>query len=103
MKFITYRHQTREHENGYLMLLFQACHSGWKGNQSLALELLWMSATPTVFHVNQRDGTGNQLEEVGVWRESIAPARRLKLAPVKGNHLITPLETQGSAGKSIAN
>lgn len=25
-------------------------------------------------------------EEVGVWRESIAPARRLKLAAVKGNH-----------------
>ena len=33
----------------------QACHSGWKGNQSLSLELLWMSATPTVFHANQRE------------------------------------------------
>lgn len=30
-------------------------------------------------------------EEVGVWRESIAPARRLELAAVKGNHLITQL------------
>lgn len=37
------------------------------------------------------NNTDNQciFEEVGVWRESIAPARRLKLAAVKGNHLIT--------------
>lgn len=34
------------------------------------------------------NNTGNQciFEEGGVWRESIAPARRLKLAAVKGNH-----------------
>ena len=63
-----------------MMVCGQACHSGWKGNQSLALELLWMSATPTVFHANQRDDTDNQciFEEVGVWRESITLARRLK-------------------------
>lgn len=30
-------------------------------------------------------------EEVGVWRGSITPARRLNLAAVKGNHLITQL------------
>ena len=85
----------------------QACHSSWKGNQSLSLELLWMSATPAAFHANQRDDTDtdNQciFEEVGAWRESIAPARRLKLAPVKGNHLITPLETPGGTGKTTAN
>lgn len=40
-----------------------------------------MSATPTVFHVNQLTitlTTNASFEEVGVWRESIAPARRLK-------------------------
>lgn len=42
-----------------------------------------MSATPTVFHANSKgddNNTDNQciFEEVGVWRESITPARRLK-------------------------
>ena len=56
MKFTTYRHQ--KIKDAHLMMPWgQACHSSWKGNQSLSLELLWMSATPTVFHANQRDET----------------------------------------------
>ena len=77
-----------------MMLCGQACHSGWKGNQFSFSGTPWDdTATPTVFHANSKgddNNTDNQciFEEVGVWRESITPARRLKLAAVKGNHLI---------------
>lgn len=88
MKFITFQHQTRVHDNDHLMMNMASSLISHLERKpiSLALELLWIA--------NRADNdTDNQciFEEVGVWRGSITPARRLKLAPVKGNHLITQL------------
>ena len=65
MKFITYPHQ--------------AWPPTWKGNQFLSLDVRHTNGFPCQSK-GDANNTDNQciFEEVGVWRESIAPARRLK-------------------------
>ena len=103
MKFIAYRHQTREvHENDHLMINMTA-------SLTFHLERKPISCPGTPLDVRHTNGFPcqskgmaitlatnaslddveralNALEEDGVWRGPITPARRLKLAAEKGNH-----------------